>query len=186
MGFNLAWFAVHGIDPDAFLERAGFEDTGEPDEYFEASHSGGELPGGWYVMVTDKVDLVDPARLAKWSAGGRLVGCVILEGAMNSLAMEWRDGKQVWSVFWDGGAEQKQLQVEGQLPDSFDAIRDDITALQAEMDREDDGEGGKADVVFELPLDLAEEITGFRHDQVGFDEDIPVFNVLEPIHFAEE
>jgi hypothetical protein len=186
MGFNLAWFAVHGIDPETFLERAGFEDTGEADEYFEAAHSGGDLPGGWYVMVTDKADLADAARLAQWSAGGRLIACVILEEQMTSLSMEWRDGKQVWSVFWDGGAAEKQLQVEGQLPDSFEAIREDITALQAEMDREADGEGEKTDVVFELPLDLAEEITGFRHDQVGFDEDIPVFNVLERIHFAEE
>jgi hypothetical protein len=181
MGVNLAWFAVQGIAPETFLERAGFEDTGEPDEYFECDHSGGELPDGWYVMVTDRVDLVDPARLAQWSAGGRLVACVVLEGAMNSLAMEWRDGKQIWSVFWDGGAEEKQLQVEGQLPDNFNEVREDIAALHAEMDRD----GGGVDVVFELPLDLAEEITGFRHDQMGFDDDIPVFNALEPIRFAE-
>lgn len=181
MGINLVWFAVQGIAPEVFLERARFEDTGEPDEYFESEHSGGELPGGWYVMVTDKIDLADPARLAQWSVGGRLVACVVLEGAMNSLSMEWRDGKQVWSVFWDGAAEEKQLQVEGRLPDSFDALRDDVIALQAEMDRE----GGEADLIFELPLDLAEEITGFRHDQMGFDDDIPVFNALEPIHLAE-
>lgn len=182
MSFNLAWFAVHGIAPDEFLERAGFEETGEVDEYFEAAHSCGELPGGWFVMVTDKADLADAARLAKWSAGGRLIACVILEDQSTSLSMEWRDGKQVWSVYWDGGAEQKQLQVEGKLPDSFEAIHADITNLQAEMEKD----GGEDDIVFELPLDLAEEITGFRHDQVGFDEDIPVFNVLEPIHFAEE
>jgi hypothetical protein len=182
MGFNLAWFAVHGIDPEDFLERAGFEDTGEADEYFDAAHSCGELPDGWFVLVTDKADLADAPRLAKWSAGGRLVACVILEDQTTSLSMEWRDGKQVWSVFWDGGAEQKQLQVEGKLPDSFESIREDITNLQAEADK--DGEG-EADLVFELPLDLAEEITGFRHDQLGFDEEIPVFNVLEPIHIAE-
>jgi hypothetical protein len=169
MSFNLAWFGVHGIDPETFLERAGFEDTGEPDEYFEAEHSGGDMPDGWYVMVTDRVDLVEPARLAQWSAGGRLVACVILEGQMNSLAMEWREGKQVWSVFWDGSAEDKQLQVEGKLPDSFEAIREDITALQTEMEKD----GGEGDVVFELPL-----------DQVGFDDEIPMFNVLEPIHIA--
>ena len=45
-GFSLAWFAVQGVDQDEFLERAGFEDTGEIDEYFEEEHSGGALPGG--------------------------------------------------------------------------------------------------------------------------------------------
>jgi hypothetical protein len=185
MGFNLAWFAVQGVDPETFLERAGFEDTGEPDEYFEAAHSGGEMAGGWYVLVTDNAGLADAARLSKWSAGGRLIACVILEDQTTSLSMEWRDGRQVWSVYWDGGAGHKQLQVEGALPESFEAIHADITALQAEMDREaNEGEG--TDIVFELPLDLAEEITGFRHDQIGFDEDIPVFNVLEPIHIAED
>lgn len=182
MSINLTWFAIQGVDPETFLERAGFEDTGEPDEYYEAETCGGQMPDGWYVLVTEKMGLVDPAKLKQWSAGGRLIACVVYEGAMNSLAMEWRDGKQVWSVFWDGSAEEKQLQVEGQLPESFEAIKTDITNLQAEADRD----GGEVDLVFELPLDLAEEITGFRHDQAGFDEDIPVFNVLEPIHFAEE
>jgi hypothetical protein len=192
MSFNLAWFAVHGIDPEDFLELAGFEDTGEADEYFDAPHSCGELPDGWFVLVTDKADLADAARLAKWSAGGRLIACVILEDQSTSLSMEWRDGKQVWSVYWDGAAEHKQLQVEGKLPDSFEAIHADIANLQAEADkartdgaRTDGDEEGETDLVFELPLDLAEEITGFRHDQLGFDDDIPVFNVLEPIHFEE-
>ncbi len=175
MGFNLAWFAVQGLDPEVFLERAGFTDAGEADEYFEAEHSGGELPDGWYVLVTERVDFVDPARLALWSAGGRLIACIAHEDTMNSLAMEWRDGRQVWSVFWDGSAEQKQLQVEGQLPESFEMIREEITALQAETDRD----GGGVDLIFEIPLDLAEEITGFRHDQMGFDDDIPLFNALE-------
>src|SRR5262245_13754688 len=182
MGFNLTWFAIQDVDAETFLERAGYADTGEPDEYYEADTSGGEMPDGWYVMVTDQMALVDPAKLAKLSVGGRLIVCGVYEGPMNSIAMEWREGKQVWCVFWDGGAEEKQLQVEGKLPDSFEAIHADVTALQAEIDKD----GGGTDVVFELPLDLAEEITGFRHDQAGFDEDIPVFNVLEPIHFVED
>ena len=32
------------------------------------------------------------------------------------------------------------------------------------------------------PLDLAAELTGFRHDEMGFDDDIPPFTVLERIH----
>ncbi len=55
MSFSLVWFAAQGIDKDAFLERAQFEDTGEVDEYFEHDHSGGELPDGWYVILSSEM-----------------------------------------------------------------------------------------------------------------------------------
>ncbi|MDP3736109.1 MAG: hypothetical protein Q8R02_01890 [Hyphomonadaceae bacterium] len=181
MTLSLAWFAIQGLAPDEFLDRAGFEDTGEPDEYFDAEHSAGDLPGGWYVVVTAQAGLLDPARLAQWSAGGRLVAVVVHEDTATSLATEWRDGRQVWSAFHDGSAEKKQLEVEGKLPDIFDAIREDLMAVQAEAV----SEGDYFDAGYDIPLDLAEDITGFRHDALGFDEDIPVFNVLERTRIAE-
>ena len=73
MGFSLAWFAVQGVDKETFLERTGFEDTGDIDEYFEEDHSGGELPDGWYAIVTNDLGLFEAGKLAAWSAGGRLV-----------------------------------------------------------------------------------------------------------------
>ena len=91
MGFSLAWFAAQGIDRDDLLERLGFTDTGEVDEYFEQDHSGGELPGGWYIVMTSDLGLLAPDKLAQWSAGGRLVAAVVHEGAMNSLATEWKE-----------------------------------------------------------------------------------------------
>ena len=180
MGFSLAWFAAQGIDSDTFLERAGFVDTGEIDEYFEQDHSGGELPGGWYVIVTSDLGLVAPDRLAAWSAGGRLLAAVIHEGSMNSLAMEWQDGRQVWSVSHDGSEGGDQLAVDGQLPDVFEELKHEADAAQKESEKE----GGGVDFVFDIPLDLAAEITGFRHDEMGFDDDIPAFTALERIHIS--
>jgi hypothetical protein len=177
MGFSLVWFAVQGIGKDDFLERAGFEDTGEVDEYFEEEHSGGELEGGWYVVVSNDMNLLDPAKLPKWSAGGRLVACVVHEGSMNSLAMEWADGRQVWSVFHDGGDGGDQLDVEGALPEAFEELKREAMTLKS-----DGGEG--VDFVFDIPLDLAAELTGFRHDEMGFDDDIPPFTALERVHIA--
>ena len=181
MSFSLAWFAVHGIDSDVFLERAGFHDTGELDEYFEEQHSGGAIPGGWYVIVTSDIGLLEPARLAQWSAGGRLIAAVIHEGTSSSLATEWRDGRQVWSVSHDGSEGGDQLAVEGQLPDVFEELHQEAVAAQAESRKE----GGEVNFVFDIPLDLAAEVTGFRHDEMGFDDDIPPFNALERIHIAE-
>lgn len=181
MSFSLAWFAVQGIAKDDFLERSGFHDTGEVDEYFEEQHSGGDIPGGWYVIVTSEIGLLEPARLAQWSAGGRLVAVVVHEGSSNSLATEWRDGAQVWSVSHDGSEGGDQLAVEGQLPEVFEELHQEAVAAQEESRKE----GGEVDFVFDIPLDLAAEVTGFRHDEMGFDDDIPPFNALERIHIAE-
>lgn len=181
MGFSLTWFAAQGIDKDVFLERAGFHDTDELDEYFEEQHSGGELPGGWYVIVSNDVGLLAADKLAQWSAGGRLVAAVVHEGSMNSLAMEWRDGRQLWSVAHDGSEGGDSLEVEGQLPDVFEELKQEADAAQAESEKE----GGGVDFVFDIPLDLAAEVTGFRHDEMGFDDDIPPFTALERIHISE-
>ena len=178
MSFSLVWLAAQGIGKDEFLERAQFEDTGEVDEYFEAEHTGGELSGGWYVIVTEDAGLLEPAKLAVWSAGGRLVAAVIHEDTETSLAMEWRDGKQVWSVYHDGTADEPQLAVEGKLPEVFDQIRREMTELEAEVA----AQGGEFDAAFEVPLDLAEDITGFRHDEIGFDDEMPPFTILERVH----
>ncbi len=186
MSFALAWFAVQGIGKDDFLDRAGFTDTEELDEYFDQDHSGGELAGGWYVVVTSELGLADPARFAQWSADGRLVAVVIHEDTANTLATEWRDGKLVWSVSHDGSDGGEELAVEGQLPEVFEELKQEAIAAQTELRTDADGEdeGEEVNFVFDIPLDLAAEITGFRHDELGFDDDIPPFTILERTHIA--
>jgi hypothetical protein len=180
MSFSLVWFAAQGIGKDTFLERAQFEDTGEVDEYFEHDHSGGELPDGWYVILSSEMGLLEPAKLAKWSVGGRVVAVAVHEGSMNSLATEWRDGRQVWSVSHDGSEGGDQLDVEGELPDVFEELKQEAVAAQAESE----ADGGGVNFVFDIPLDLAADITGFRHDEMGFDDEIEPFTVLERLFAA--
>lgn len=184
MSFSLVWFAAQGVGKDAFLERAQLEDTGEVDEYFEHDHSGGELPDGWYVILSSDMGLLEPAKLAKWSAGARVVAVVIHEGSMNSLATEWRDGRQAWSVSYDGSEGGDRLDVEGALPDVFEELKQEAVAARAGSVKESGADGGGVNFVFDIPLDLAAEITGFRHDELGFDDDIEPFTVLERLFVA--
>ena len=132
-------------------------------------------------MVTEQAGLLEPSKLTQWSLGGRLVCAVVHEDTSTSLAMEWRNGKQLWSVFHDGGAEKKTLAVEGALPDSFETIHEELMAVQAEAD----AEGGEFNAAFDIPINLAEDLTGFRHDEMGFDDDIPPFTILERVHLSE-
>ncbi len=99
---------------------------------------------------------------------------------MNSLATEWRDGRQVWSVSHDGSEGGDQLDVEGELPAVFEELKQEAVAAQAESE----ADGGGVNFVFDIPLDLAAEITGFRHDEMGFDDDIAPFTVLERLFAA--
>lgn len=180
MSFSLVWFAAQGIGKDAFLERAQFEDTGEVDEYFEHDHSGGELPDGWYVILSSEMGLLEPAKLAKWSEGARVVAVALHEDAESSLATEWRDGKLAWSASYDGAEGCDRLDVEGALPAVFEELMQEADSAQAESE----GDGGGVNFVFDIPLDLAAEITGFRHDELGFDDDIEPFTVLERLFAA--
>lgn len=99
---------------------------------------------------------------------------------MNALATEWKNGRQVWSVSHDGSDGGDQLAVEGQLPDVFEELKHEADAAQEESAKE----GGGVDFVFDIPLDLAAELTGFRHDEMGFDDDIPPFTALERTHIT--
>jgi hypothetical protein len=166
----LVWFAVQGKSRDAVLRDAFFVDTGEPDDYFEADASVGDLPGGWTVLVCSEFDLFTEDTLRDWSKGARLVACVIEEEALVSVATEWADGQLIWTASHDGGEGGDELEISGELPKAFDAIRAELL-LKA-----DAAGAGEVDHVFEAPLDLAESVTGFRHDQV-FDG---VFTAVEP------
>lgn len=179
MGLSLVWIAVSGVDADEFLDRAGFEDTGEPDPWFETDYSGAELPGGWYVLVTGDFGVIENmGLLADWSAGARLIVAVADEGSMNSLAMEWIDRRQIWSVFHDGSEGEPTLAVDGDLPDAFEAIRARLMAAQAGESAGPPDGSLSVDHVFDIPIELAAGITGFRHDHV--DEDAG-FTALEPL-----
>ena len=167
MSVSLVWFAVQGVAGEELLDRAGFVDTGEADEFFEAEVSGCAHPGGWYVLMAEDLDLMDVENLRDWSEGARLVAVAVQEEARFSLATEWREGRQVWSVSHaaddDGEA---VVALEGETPEAFEAVRREFL------------ETGDDEAAFMAPVELAWRITGFRHDTLGFDEAGAVFTVL--------
>ncbi|TIL82515.1 MAG: hypothetical protein E5Y89_04795 [Mesorhizobium sp.] len=76
---------------------------------------------------------------------------------MFSRAELWSAGKNVWRVWHSGDKEVSDLQTTGDLPASFETLRQRAFSQQ---DKE-----GDVDYVFDIPLDLAAELTGFRHDE---------------------
>jgi hypothetical protein len=88
------------------------------------------------------------------------------------VSAHWRDGAQVWQVRSDSG---NDLEVEGQPPASYEERRARLLAQLEDADSEEEA----VDYAGDIPVDLAEELTGFRHDSGLDDLPWPVGDVLE-------
>jgi hypothetical protein len=144
----------------------GLRGTGAREEIPESDISGAELPGGWYMVLSNRnnLHLTEDAALSCLSGLGEVVMRFVEEHVMCSYAACWRDHRLIWSIDHDAGAGIENLKIKGELPASFPAIRERLFSEQAAA-------GGKkagVDYIFNIPVELAHTVTGFRHD-----EDIP-------------
>jgi hypothetical protein len=99
---------------------------------------------------------------------------VVLEHANISYASLWQNGREIWQARHQPSNEQPEhLDFWGDLPPSFMGIWEG--ALQKQ--REHNG----VDYVFDVPLNAAAEITGFRHDR-GQKDAYREVTTLEPIN----
>lgn len=91
---------------------------------------------------------------------------------MVSRAANWKDGELIWAVTHDAQEGDEHLDVEGEPPAGFAAIRDRLAKQQEE-------EGG-VDFIFNVPVDIAKEITGYSHEE---SPEITFDNFLKPTFF---
>ncbi|UPK01560.1 hypothetical protein [Bradyrhizobium sp. 170] len=174
MGFNMSWIFVEGINEDALYEALDLVATGEtPDPHDlgtsyvplagAALKSGGCAVFARYALVMDATVGTNPARLTRLPARSRCVTCVVLEHAMVSYASLWQDGHFVWQIRHEG---RGHFEVRGNLPSAFADLRDIAMEKQrAQEARSKSGEWG-VDYFFDVPLDTAATITGYRHDHM--------------------
>ncbi len=179
MGYSIAWIAVQTSDRAALFEQAQVRPTDEPDEYFESPVSGSALNGGWFLLVGQGCDhrLIDPSLLAALSGHWDCVACSIEEHVMFSSSALWRSGTEAWSVSHDAQDGIFNLVASGELPASYGHVKESKV-------REQESEGGQSadvDLIFEIPLLLAKELTGFKHD-----EDPTCLAQPTPVVFVDE
>jgi hypothetical protein len=153
MGASLSWFAVRGKRPELVLQDFGLKSVGK--EYRDTPFCGGPLPNGWYLVVHGRHEYTN-AEAQRLSRGCEVLACFVEEHVMVSRAAGWKDGKEVWSVTHDAGQDDLHLEIQGDPPDGFTAIRDRLLRQQEE-------EGG-CDFIFNIPVALAAEITGYCHE----------------------
>ena len=175
MGYSISWIAVLDASPDQGREALGLRPTGKTGETLEYPVSGTALPSSYVVVLSDMEDpLQTDASLKALSAGRSLIRCQVEEHVMYCSAEGWIDGERAWSVRHASDKGIYDLDAEGALPDGFEEIR-------AELVQEQDEEGGEdadVDMIFDIPMVLAQRITGFKHDEYDASAGPPVFEEL--------
>jgi hypothetical protein len=161
MGFSQSWVAVRGKPRAAVLEALGLHGTGKREEIAESPIVGAELPRGWFLIVTDRAchRFLDDRVLEGLSAGCEIVAGYVEEHVMVSTAAGWNDGHMTWSVTHDAQTDIEHLEAQGELPAVFGAIRDGLRVDQ----QLSGGRHADVDYLFEVPVMLAESLTGYRY-----------------------
>lgn len=159
MGFSLSWVAAPGKNPQELLRRLGLRSTHTFEEIPESALVCTVFETDWTVVLTQGEEPpVTETFCARLSKAWELVTCVVEEHVMFSQASNWRKGERVWSVVHDAQVSRDHLEVTGQAPESLDRIWRAVD----EMKRSTPIDG--VDYAFDVPVLLAESVTGFRHD----------------------
>jgi hypothetical protein len=175
MGYSLSWAALKGGNLQTACAALGLRETGKREEIPDSDIVGTQLPTGWCLVLFDH-NVIEERFLKQLSQAGEVVYCFVEDHVMYSSASGWNSGREIWQVAHDGG-ERGVLHLEtgGNPPAEFEGIRKELFARQVAADRDK----VEVDHVYEIPAELAKQLTGFRHDQdtPGLSGD--VFTVLE-------
>ncbi len=158
MGYSLGWVAVRGAEPSALRDALDLQPTGSYEDVPESPAVGAHLPTGWYLVLIQRAEhLLDDDVMRRASAQCEAVACFVEEHVMFSSAVAWNHGSKTWSVTHDSEKGREHLAVVGVPPSYLKDIQDRANRLGREGDAE-------VDYAWEVPVELAQVVTGFRHD----------------------
>jgi hypothetical protein len=172
MGISLSWIAVEALPADEVLLRLSLARTARDCTYpFKgvASHT---LPKNWFLVAAGRCDhrIASSASMAALSKGCRAVACAIEEHVNFASTELWQDGTRVWHVQHQGDEDSGNMSSEGQLPQRFHEL---LATVEP-----DDSENLDGHFHMDIPLLLAKELSGFRHDETDAELDSTPFEEL--------
>ena len=158
MGFSISWFGFRGYGVKEAAALFGRE-VGGSSEDFDAPVNAYRSDKNWAIIILGYCSFPNPpdSYPSAFSQGREMVVVHIEEHTMFSRAELWSAGKNIWRVWHNGDNEVMDLRTTGDLPAAFESLRRQAFSQQ---DKEAD-----IDHVFDIPLDLAAQLTGFRHDE---------------------
>lgn len=163
MGFSISWLAVKTIDLDQLFTMAGVSPTTEADEWLESDFSGSGLQDDWYFFQAQGCDhaIISGDVLSKISTLGETIACSVEEHVMVSVAEGWNNGARSWSIAHNAQEGMFDLVADGELPGHYEAIKGDFISQQ----NAEGGEDADVDFIFDIPLQVAKKICGYKHDE---------------------
>jgi hypothetical protein len=169
MGFSISWLAVRNNavgdnDETYVLASLGLEKIGATEE-FPGKHWCSTRGGEWTVVWSNSYE---PARFrgAPSKLRGEVLVCDVEEHVMYASTSAFNDGVLSWRIIHDAQRAPDHLAIKGTPPESFARIRAEQFARVSE-DLE-------VDRIFDIPLRMAKELVGFRHDE----EHDSIFDIL--------
>jgi hypothetical protein len=158
MGFELSWIAMEASCIERVLAALKLRAT---DEIEDAADSELTLlkTGGWAIIIENHAPgLVLTLQVLKAiSKTTPIIACSLDEHRMTSESASWTHGKAIWSVAHDCAIGAAHLQATGTLPSSYETLRSKAAEI----------EDADVDLAFDVPIDVAKDVTGYRHDRSG-------------------
>jgi hypothetical protein len=178
MGYSVSWLAIRGKDPATILDELGLHETGDYQEVPDWRFCGAQLLGGWYLIFANEFGFTESCDLGRLSTNCEIVTCSLEEHVMCSYASGWSHGEWRWSIAHDCQQNDGVLHLEtkGELPLAFDSVRERLVAQQ----NQSQGKKSGVDYIFDVPLEVAKSLTGFKHDEDFPGGDEEAFERLEP------
>ena len=162
MGVSLTWVAVKGLALDEVLSRLELARTGATCNYPVDGVACHPLAGDGWLVIANRCDhrIGDDAGMASLSAGCEALVCHVEEHVAFARCAVWRDGGQSWQVTHEGSEDEEDISWEGEPPARFHAL---LEGVRVDNDYDND-EDPDAWFHMDIPLILASEIAGYRHD----------------------
>lgn len=154
MGFAISWLAVRD-STEPVLDLLGFEKTGETEQIAESDWSTTRV-GDWTVIWSDRYE-PKTFRDAGSKLKGEVIICDVEEHVMFASVAAFKDGTLSWRIVHDAQQASDHLLVDGSPPESLAKIRTEQFARV--------GEDREVDFIFDIPIRVAQELVGFRHDE---------------------
>lgn len=177
MGYRMSWLAVRGLTKDQALDALHLSDTGKQDEANEAPFSAATLPDGWIIVWANDEEYANETRAAALSSTATSVVAVhVNETCMHSTASFFERGTRLWRIHHEGDELIDFIERDGNLPPEVNEIEAQARASQAD----EDAGPGDVDWLFDVPLETARTVCGYKHDHWRFEWGEPVFTVVLP------
>ena len=172
MGISLTWVAVEALPADEALLRLSLVKTAKDCVYPFKGVASHILPNDWFLVAAQRCDhrIANAESMSALSKGCRAVACAIEEHVNFASVELWRDGARVWHVQHQGDEDNQSISSQGLLPQRF---RELLATVEPE-----DSENLDGHFHMDVPLILAKELCGFRHDENNADFDKTPFEEL--------